>query len=100
MDKRVICDICGISVPPHEHFVVKIDVYADLTIPAMTTEELEEINSEATLEKLMKQMEGMSADELQDGVHRRFLYRLCAGCHRQFLSNPLGLPRKKRGSEN
>jgi hypothetical protein len=39
-------------------------------------------------------------DELQDGVHRRFEYKLCPACQRQFLTNPLGVPRKRREGEN
>jgi hypothetical protein len=100
VNDRVVCDICGLSVPPHEYFVVRMDVFADPTVPAMTTEELEELDADAKFNDLLKQMEGMSADELQDGVHRRFEYKLCSGCHKQFLSNPLGLPRRKRASEN
>jgi hypothetical protein len=100
MHDRVICDICGVSVSPHEHFVVRIDAFADPTVPAMTTEELEELDADAKFKDLLKQMEGMSVDELQDGVHRRFEYKLCAGCHKQFLSNPLGLPRQKRTGAN
>jgi hypothetical protein len=38
-------------------------------------------------------MKGMSADELQDQVHRRFEYKLCRVCQMRFLVNPLGKPR-------
>ncbi|CAN5669669.1 hypothetical protein BH09PLA1_BH09PLA1_29400 [soil metagenome] len=100
MFERVICDICGSSVAPHAHFVVRIDVFADPSIPAMNTEELEALNAEQTLEDLMKQMQGMTSDELQDGVHRRFEYKLCPPCHTQYLTNPLGLPRKRRSGKN
>jgi hypothetical protein len=100
MVERVVCDACGVSVPPHAHFVVRIDVFADPSLPAMTTEQLEEISAEQTFKDLIEQMKSMSADELMDGVHRRFEYRLCAECQKRFLANPLGLPRVKRMGEN
>ena len=100
MPDRVICNICGTTVAPHAHFVVRIDVFADPSIPAMSMEDLEEMNAEQTFNDLIKQMSGMSPDELQDGVHRRFEYKLCAACQREFLSNPLGLPRKRRDRGN
>jgi hypothetical protein len=100
MSDRVICDICGASVAPHAHFIVRIDVFADPSIPAMSTDALEEMDTQETLDDLIKQMSGMSADELQDGVHRRFEYKLCAPCQRAFLTNPLGIPRRRRDSGN
>ena len=62
-------------------------------VPAMSTEELEEADFDETLDKLLDEMKGMTADDLQDGVHRRFEYRLCRPCQRGFLLNPLGEPR-------
>ena len=97
---RTICDVCGTAVPPHAHFLVRMDVFADPTMPPINTDDLDEANITQTLDELMKQIETMSADDLQDGVHRRFEYRLCGWCHKQFLSNPLGLPRRKRLGEN
>jgi len=93
--ERVMCDVCGAGVQPHGHYVVRIDVFADPSMPGVTSEEMEETDFDATYEKLLKQMEQMTADDLQDGVHRRFEYRLCPSCHKQFLANPLGLPRRR-----
>jgi hypothetical protein len=100
MPDRVICDICGSTVGPHAHFIVRMDVFADPSMPSMSTEDLEEMDADQKLDDLIKQMEGMSADELQDGVHRRFEYKLCPACHKQFLTNPLGVPRWRREGEN
>ena len=100
MADRVICDLCGDVVPPHAYYVVKIDVYADPSMPGVTGDELEEMDAEAKVADLIKQMEGMSADDLQDQVHRRFEYRICRGCQRRFLANPLGLPRRREAGEN
>ena len=97
---RHICDICGTRVAPHGHYVVRIDVFADPSVPAMTTEELEEMDLDRKFEDLLEQMKYMSADELQDQVHRRFEYKLCRSCQMEFLANPLGMPRKKGSAEN
>src|SRR4051812_43595140 len=85
MSELVLCDLCGQSIPPHAHYIVRIDVFADPTLPAMSTEELEMMEMDETLTKLMEEMKKLSADELQDQVHRRFEYKLCRACQRNFL---------------
>jgi hypothetical protein len=93
MSDRVTCDLCERQIPTHASYVVRMDVFADPAMPEMTTEELEEADFDETLDNLLDEMKGMTADDLQDGVHRRFEYRLCPACHRRFLANPLGKPR-------
>ncbi len=61
-------------------------------MPAIHTEDLGEIDSENSIAGVIEQMKTMSADDLQDGVHRRFEYRLCGECQRVYLANPLGKP--------
>ena len=53
-----------------------------------------------SLAELMEQMKDMSADELQDQVHRRFEFKLCRPCQMRFLVNPLGKPRQVRTGRN
>ena len=93
MPERVLCDLCDRRLDKHASYVVRIDVYADPSTPDLSTEDLEESNFDETLDKLVGEMQGMTADDLQDGVHRRFEYRLCPACHGRFLANPLGKPR-------
>ena len=100
MADRVTCDLCDRRLPKHASYVVRIDVYADPTTPNLSTEDLEETNFDETLDKLMDEMKGMTAEDLQDTVHRRFDYRLCPACHRRFLANPLGKPREVRTGTN
>jgi hypothetical protein len=59
----------------------------------MSTEELEAVNFDTQLDDLLEQMKHLSAEDLQDDVHRRFEFTLCRPCQRRFLVNPLGLPR-------
>ena len=77
-----------------------IDVYANPAVPAMSTEELEETDFDQTFAQLIEEMKHLSADDLQDDVHRRFEYRLCRPCQRKFLANPLGKPRESRDGAN
>ena len=89
----VPCDLCGREVELHESYVVRIDVFADPSVPPMSGEELQSIDFDQTVAELMEQMKHLSADDLQDDVHRRFEYRLCPACQRAYLTNPLGKPR-------
>ena len=93
MAEPTACDVCGTPTPPHAHYVVRIDVYADPSVPEMSTDELEATDFDQTFTDLLDQMQQLSADDLQDDVHRRFEFKLCRPCQRRFLANPLGLPR-------
>jgi hypothetical protein len=96
----VACDLCGREVEVHESYVVRIDVFADPSVPPMSTEELQALDFDQTAADLLEQMKHLSADDLQDDVHRRFEYRLCRPCQRQYLANPLGKPREVRAGRN
>jgi hypothetical protein len=100
MSDRVTCELCDRAVPKHMSFVVRMDIFADPMMPPLSTEELEETDFDETFGKLMDEMKGMTADDLQDGVHRRFEYRLCPVCHKKFLANPMGKPRDLREGKN
>jgi hypothetical protein len=92
---RIICDYCGAGVAPHEHYVVRIDVFADPSMPAVSSEELDEADFDWRFGRLLSQMKQMTADELQDDVHRRFEYRICRGCQKAILADPLGVSRRR-----
>ena len=100
MPERVECELCGREVEVHESYVVRIDVFADPSMPALSTEELAAIDFDQTAADLMEQMKHLTADDLQDDVHRRFEYRICRPCQRRFLANPLGKPRAVRAGRN
>ena len=94
MQVATLCALCDRPIPCGSGYIVKIDVYADPQLPPMTTEETEAADLNATLADLNEQIQNMSADDLQDGVHRSFTYQLCPRCHRIYLANPLGMPRE------
>jgi hypothetical protein len=97
---RVLCELCNRPIPPGTDYVVKIEVYADPAMPAISGEDLEEMDFDQTFAELIEEMKHLSADDLQDDVHRSFEYRLCRPCQRKFLANPLGKPRDNRPGEN
>ena len=51
---------------PHQHYVVRIDVFADPTLPAVSSAELAASDLDAVMDKLLAEMKGLSTDELQD----------------------------------
>ena len=94
------CDLCGREMEAHNHYIVHIDVFADPSIPPTSSAELESMDFDATIDGLLDEMKHMSAAELQDQIHRRFEFRICAKCQPGFLVNPLGMPRNVRAGEN
>jgi len=88
------CAICHRPVEIGAGYVARIDVFADPALPPTTEAELASGDFAASMAAAIEAAKKLSADELQDGIHRRFEFRLCPACHRRFLANPLGLPRK------
>jgi hypothetical protein len=100
MPEAVVCDLCGREIDLHESYVVQIEVFAEPSMKPATAEELAGIDFDATYSELLDQMKHMTADDLQDDVHRRFEYRMCRPCQRRFLANPLGKPRDVPAGHN
>ena len=69
-------------------------------MPSVSGDELDEMDLERTIDRLIEQMKHMSPEELQDQVHRRFEFRICLACQKKLLANPLGKPRDPRHGEN
>lgn len=90
---RLNCDLCNTPIPPHGHYIVKIEVYADPAMPPVDLEALEETDTAAQMQDLLEQMKHLNEDDLMDQVHRAFEFILCRACQRKFLANPLGKPR-------
>ena len=96
----VACDLCGREVALHDSYVLQIEVFAEPSVAPVSGEQLAAIDFDQTYADLLDQMKDMTADDLQDDVHRRFEYRLCRPCQRRFLANPLGKPREVRAGHN
>ena len=100
MAESVKCELCGRGLAVHESYVVRMDVFADPSMPPVSSEELAAADFDKTFSELLEQMQDMTTEELEDGVHRRFEFRLCPACHRRFLVNPMGKPRVIRDGQN
>jgi hypothetical protein len=87
---RFICDRCGMIIPPQAFYVVKMTVYADPSLPATTSDEIEEMDYERRMTELMAQMKNMSAQDLEDSVHWEREFKICRPCQVALLRNPLG----------
>jgi len=94
------CELCGRPMPPHTHYVGRIDVFADPSLPELSAEDVAKLHFDQELAKLVAEMKHMSEEELQDQVHRRFEYKICRQCQVKFLTNPLGKPRVKDPGPN
>jgi hypothetical protein len=94
------CDLCAQEMPSHGHYVVRIDVFADPSVPPVSAEQLAAADFDSDLERLLKEMENLTEHDLQDQVHRRFEYRICQPCQVRFLATPLGKPWKRKEGEN
>lgn len=94
------CAICARPLAAGAGYVARMDVYADPALPPTSGAELETADFAAAMAAAIAEAQKLSAEELQDGVHRRFEFRLCPACHRDFLANPLGLPRRVSTGKN
>ena len=85
------CDLCGKELLVEEdlRYVAKIEVYAAYDPLEITEEDLEEDHMEQ-ISELIKSMEHMDQQELEDQVYKSFRFDLCPECHKKFLKDPLG----------
>jgi hypothetical protein len=85
------CDLCGKTLLADEdtRYVVKIEVYAAYDPMEITGDDLAEDRSDE-MQGLLEEMEGMDAEDLEDGVFKTFRYDLCPECHEAYLKDPLG----------
>src|SRR4051812_24468213 len=100
MENYATCAVCERPVEIGAGYIVRMDIMADPELPPMTGEEIAQGNLNAAIAAVIEEARNLSAEDLQDGIHRRFQFRLCAGCHKRFLANPLGLPRDNRIGNN
>jgi hypothetical protein len=91
------CALCDAALTAGVGYVVRIDIFAGLawSDSAGANADIKDSMAEA-----INQAASMSADELQDGVHRRFEYQICPRCQPKMLADPLGLPRHRRDAAN
>ncbi|MGA2498109.1 MAG: hypothetical protein ABSH20_10225 [Tepidisphaeraceae bacterium] len=99
MADAVLCNLCGRKIPPHAHYLVRIEVFADPSMPVLSQDEVDALDFDKTLSELLAEMNVMSADDLMDQVHRHFEFTICRACQIRFLANPLGKPRERSSGD-
>ncbi len=87
----LVCDRCGsgLLLDSPVRYEVRIEVKAAYDPMEITEEDLRK-DYRAEMERVLRQLEGISAEEAQDQVYRELRFDLCAACRRPFLMNPLG----------
>jgi hypothetical protein len=98
MAKLFTCAMCGKRVPQDASYIVRIEVISDPTVPPVTTGSMPDASEE--LERLIDQINSMSADELEDQVYRKMEFRLCSRCQPFYLAKPIQRRRSSRASHN
>jgi hypothetical protein len=89
---RHICDRCGDTIPPHAHYVLKMQCYADPSLPPVTSDDLEEADYDHKIADLLKQMASIPPDQLERSVHWEQEFRICRPCQQALLKDPLPTP--------
>jgi hypothetical protein len=87
----LFCDRCAAELEPGtgSFYRVTIEAVADPTPPSFTPEDLAS-DPGREIERLLAQMEGLSAQEALDQVYRRLTLYLCGPCYRHWIENPTG----------
>jgi hypothetical protein len=85
----LFCARCTRELQPGagNFYRVTIEAVADPTPPAISAEDLA-ADLRARIEELIRQMEGLSAQEAMDQVYRRLTLYLCGPCYRKWIENP------------
>ncbi len=85
-----ICDMCGKGLLVNEdaRYEVTIEVKSAYDPMEITPEDLKKDHI-AEIKWLLKKMEGMKSQELEDEVYKVFKFDLCCNCQKKFLKNPL-----------
>jgi hypothetical protein len=91
------CDRCAAELRPGigSFYRVTIEAVADPSPPHVAGDE-EPVDLRRRIERLLKEMEGMSAQEAMDQVFRRVTLYLCVSCYRPWIENPTGQGPQRR----
>jgi hypothetical protein len=90
-DGPLFCDRCMVQLHAGRGnlYVVKIEAIADPSPPEFTAEDLSR-DHRREFERIIAQLENLSAQEAMDQVFRRLTIFLCEACYRDWIENPTG----------
>lgn len=69
--------------------MIRVEAFADPSPPVFTEEDLQQTRS-GELNRLLRELEQYSEQELMDQVYRRFVFHLCRRCYEQWVEHPAG----------
>ena len=87
----LFCDRCSAEIHPGrgDYFVVKIEAVADPVPPDFSLQDVLG-SSRQELDRLVREMSELSAQDAMDQVYRRLQLHLCLPCYREWIENPTG----------
>jgi hypothetical protein len=85
---HLTCDVCGCELlaKTEVRYEVKIEVKAAYDPLVISREDLEK-DYQAEMAELLRQLEGLSAQDAQNQVYRAFDFDLCPACQRRYIAN-------------
>ncbi len=89
-DAPLLCTRCGMELRPGsgDFYLVRIEALADPSPPRFSEDDLK-LDPRAEIERLFRQMSGLSEQELIDQIYRRLVLYLCGPCYRQWIEDPV-----------
>jgi hypothetical protein len=86
----LLCARCGVELTPGtgDFYVVRIEAMADPSPPYFTEQDLLH-DPRMEIERLIRQMRGLSERELLEQVYRRLVLHLCGPCYRHWIEDPV-----------
>jgi hypothetical protein len=90
-DNDLFCSRCGSELHPGagDFYLVRIQAMADPTPPSFSDEDLQ-YDLKEKIQRLIEQMQDLSAQEAMDQVYRQVVLYLCGPCYRKWIENPAG----------
>jgi hypothetical protein len=87
---HLTCDLCGgpLLIDEAVRYEVRIQVYAAYDPLELTPDDLDQ-DHRAQIRALLGKLEGMDPQEIENSVHKEFLFDLCMACQRRYLRDPL-----------
>ena len=87
----LLCHRCGEELRPGEgnFYVVRIEAFADPTPPTISSEDLQR-DIESEIDRLIREMNNLSDQEIMDQVYRKLTIYLCNACCQEWIEDPTG----------
>jgi hypothetical protein len=96
---HITCDLCGTELRAgQDHYVVKIEVFAQHDPAQLTEADLEEDHMEA-ISQLLREMDDEEIAEAIEPARRHLRYDLCPHCRERFLNDPLNKDPNKEAAQ-